>query len=129
MRYKDLFIMYLIQLTLWLFHLFKKRDKYRLLKEPEPQINTGFDLNFLINSTFKNMFNGESENVTSYHKRFVFSFPILGMGLKTKIHKDIFLSTQTYVSMTNYRLSREGNILVSQVVFPAFQISLSKFLK
>lgn len=92
-------------------------------------IYTGFDLNILLNSKFKNKLTGISENVTDYHNRFVFSFPVLGMGLKTKIHENIFLSAQTYVSMTNYQVSKEENTNVSQLVFPAFQISLSKFLK
>lgn len=92
-------------------------------------IYTGFDLNFLLNSKFKNQFTGQSENVTNYHKMFVLSFPVLGMGLKTKIQENTFLSAQTYFSMTNYRVSNEENSNVSQVIFPAFQISLSKFLK
>jgi len=90
---------------------------------------TGFDLNFLLNSKFKNQFTGEIEIVTNYHKNFTISFPVLGMGLKTKIYKNIFLSAQTCFSMTNYRVSNENNTNVSQVIFPAFQISLSKFIK
>lgn len=92
-------------------------------------IYTGFDLNLLLNSKFKNKITDESETVTDYHKRFVFSFPVLGMGFKTKIHENLFLAAHTYASMTNFRVSKEENTKVSQVILPAFQISLSKFLK
>jgi hypothetical protein len=92
-------------------------------------IYTGFDLNLLLNSRFINKVTDESETVTNYHKRLVFTFPLLGMGFKTKIYKNIFLSAHTYAGMTNFRVSKEENTNVSQVVLPAFQISLSKFLK
>jgi hypothetical protein len=92
-------------------------------------IYTGFDLGMLLCSKLKNQFTDESENVKNYHKRFSVSFPVLGAGFKTEIYENTFLSAQTYFSMTNYRVSTEENTTVSQVIFPAFQISLSRFLK
>ena len=91
-------------------------------------IYTGLDFNLLLNAKFKNNILDKSENVSDYYNRFVISFPVLGMGLKTKIHDNLFLKTSTYLSMTNYRISQEENTNVSQIVFPAFQISLTRFL-
>jgi hypothetical protein len=83
----------------------------------------------LLNSKFKNKKTDFSENVTNFNNRFVVSFPFLGTGFKTKIYEQTFISVQTYMSMSAYNVSSEENIKVSQVIVPAFQISLSKFLK
>jgi hypothetical protein len=92
-------------------------------------IYTGADLNILLNAKFKNAVIHKTENVSGYFNRFVISFPVLGVGFKTRIYENLFLKIQTCLSMTNYRISTEKYTNVSQVIFPAFQISLSEFLK
>ncbi len=89
---------------------------------------TGMDINFLINAKFKNTVIGQNENVSDYYNPVVLSFPVLGLGLKTKIYDDIFIRAGSYLSMTNYRVSSEKNTNVSQVIIPAFQISFTKFI-
>jgi len=92
-------------------------------------IYTGMDFNILLNALFRNTVINKSENVSDYYNRFGTSFPVLGMGFKTKIHENLFVKVSTFLSLTNYRISAEEYTNVSQVIFPAFQISLSKFSK
>jgi hypothetical protein len=86
----------------------------------------GCDLNLLINSRFVNRETGFSENVTDYNNRFVFGFPVIGTGLKTKVSEDTYLALRSYFSFTDFSVSAEDNTKVSQVIFPSVQISLTK---
>jgi len=70
----------------------------------------------------------KTENVSDYYNRFVKSSPVFGMGLKTKLHENLFLRAGIYTSITDYKISPDENTLVSQVIFPAFQISLTRYL-
>jgi len=93
------------------------------------ELYTGVDLNLLLNSKFVNKETDFSENVTNFNNRFVVSFPFLGTGFKTKIYEQTFVSVHTFLSMSKYNVSSEENTMVSQVIIPAFQIGISKFLK
>jgi len=92
-------------------------------------IYTGLDFNLLLNAKFKNNILDKSENVSDYYNRFVKSFPVFGLGLKTKIHDNLFIRAGVITSITDYKISPEENTYVSQVIFPAFQISLTRYLK
>jgi len=92
-------------------------------------IYTGVDFNLLLNAKFKNSILETSENVSEYYNRFIISFPVFGIGLKTKIHENLFIRAGTYTSITNYKISPEENTYVSQVIFPAFQISLTRYFQ
>ncbi len=88
----------------------------------------GIDANFLINAKWINMETQKSENVSSYFNSFNLSFPV-GMGLKTRITDNYFIGLNTYASISPYSISKEPVFKVSQIIFPAFQVSISKFLK
>ena len=92
-------------------------------------IYTGLDFNCLINSCFVNKTSGFSENVNKLYNRFSIHFPVIGTGFKTKIFTNTFFSIQTYLSLSNYQISNQQNTKVMQVIFPAFQVSISKFIK
>ncbi len=83
----------------------------------------------MINAKFKNTILGKSENVSDYYNRFVKSSPVFGLGLKTKFHDNLFIRAGVITSITDYKISPEENTYVSQVIFPAFQISLTRYLK
>lgn len=89
-------------------------------------IYLGCDLNLLINSRFVNRETGFSENVTDYNNRFVFGFPVIGTGLKTKISDNTYLALRSYCSFTGFYVSALDDTNVSQVIFPSVQISLTK---
>jgi hypothetical protein len=87
----------------------------------------GFEVNLLLNARLINELNGESDNVSDYYHRVNISFPI-GLGFKTQIVNGYYFGCHTYVSFSPYSISSVESIKVSQIIFPAFQFSISKFL-
>ncbi len=87
----------------------------------------GIDLNLLISAKYINSYTGEKENVSALYNRFHISYPI-GLGLKTKLPGHFFVSFHSFISISPYSVSDVSSIDAAQFIFPAFQISLSKFL-
>ncbi len=87
----------------------------------------GVEMNLLLNARYHSQSN-ESEKVSDYYHKFNLSYPI-GLGVKTKIFEDYYFGCHTFLSFSPYKISKEPYIRVSQFIFPAFQISVSKFLK
>jgi hypothetical protein len=88
----------------------------------------GIETNLLLNARLINIHTNERTNVSDYYNRFNLSYPI-GFGIKTKIFKDYLFNFHTFLSFSPYKISNEPYINVSQIVFPAFQFGISKFLK
>jgi hypothetical protein len=88
----------------------------------------GIETNLLANARFINTLTKDDENVSGYFSRLTLSFS-LGMGVKTRITGNYYLGCNTFVSFSPYKISNEPVVKVSQVIFPAFQMSLSKFIR
>jgi len=88
----------------------------------------GIDLNLLLNAKLKYSYSNESENVSDFFHKFNLSFPF-GFGLKTKLFNDIYFNCDFFVSMSPYSISKEPYIRTAQIIFPAFQFGISKFIK
>jgi hypothetical protein len=91
-------------------------------------IYCGIEANVLLNANLINTYTNEKTDVSDYYNRFNLSYPI-GLGFKATVYNDFYLNLHTFISFSPYSISNESYINVSQIVFPAFQISISKFLK
>ncbi|GEM_PF-2787946 len=88
----------------------------------------GIDMNLLLNAKLKYSYSNDSENVSDYFHKFNLSFPF-GFGLKTKLFNDIYFNCDFFVSMSPYSISKEPYIRTAQIIYPAFQFGISKFIK
>jgi len=88
----------------------------------------GIEMNFLLTARLINVHSKLTEDVTEYFNRFSISFPI-GLGVKTRIVGNYYFGCQTFVSFSPYTISKESYLRASQIIFPAFQFSISKFIK
>lgn len=92
------------------------------------ELYTGIDLNTLLGATLKNTETSEQEKVSDYFNRFMVSIPV-GLGLKTKIAPNTYVSASTSLSMSSYRLDSKDYIRVSQFLSPVFQVGMSKIIQ
>lgn len=87
----------------------------------------GIDANMLINAHNINDYTKEREDISDFFYRLNLNYTA-GLGFKTRIVRDLYFNFKTFISISPYNISRESYIKVSQVIFPAFQFSISKFL-
>jgi len=100
---------------------YSARHRHRLIFE----LFTGIEANRLLRATFHPAQGEAPTNVSSFFRKAYVSIPV-GIGLKTKVAKDTWLSLQPYASISISPVTTESYANAYQAVFPAFTVSVSK---
>lgn len=99
------------------------KHTYRLMFD----FYTGIDVNTLLTARFKAAGTTKTESVAEFYKRVSFSLPV-GIGFKSKITQDVWLSLQAYGSLSLDPVTTQSYAKTSQVLLPGVNLSVSKLL-
>ncbi len=89
---------------------------------------TGIESSVLMSAKFKDKNSKTVENVRPFFRNTYTSIPF-GIGLKTPLNNDTFLTLRTSGQLGMYEADSQTFIKAAQIIFPSFQVSVSKFIK
>lgn len=86
----------------------------------------GIESNTLLSAKMINKVNGDKENVKDYYN-YHFIGTQAGVGIKVRLNDQYFLGMLSSLGMSDYKVAKYIN--VSQVVFPMFQVKITKMFR